>query len=664
MSGRVMITRHSPGPVLRGLLVVLIILMTADRGVGAVIGSPHDLFGQGYLSTSGDKLKTNPQCDFCHFVSSDDRPLIWRAVPPSLRTLGTVGITCSSCHDGVSIMDRNVDAGLTVFHPDSHGLDPNMAPIDTFLTNTGLPNLSGGAMNCTTCHDPHNEANRPFLRVPLLGLCERCHRGRKAVGAGPENRTGDHPVSVEPYDKIGGASPISVQQGFKVAFPLNYPAANGRGASGVHWMLGGHLGYGSQGKIECWTCHAIHGRDKKGPVDSLLAVDPVRSVSDEFCEGCHRGERGDGEKTPPFPNPGGTVTGRTYHPEDDDLSNGPGSIVAIADTVELEGYVWGSPDPDTDQPRILCTTCHTAHDGLAYSPGLVKISDTIRNDSGINSFCEICHRLPPEGHHGYNEWDKSSLAGSTIAIPLGNSNLGFIYGSQLQPGTVYCGLCHRAHNAGYRRKEVDYIPILVDKGTMLCAGCHRLGVSHFMGDPTLPSTYDVGDPPLKRDQWPASLKYSYYGGEGELPGVVTCLSCHDIGPILDGAEQLSHYLLAPAGEDVEWAPGYSEEYLCTGCHGEAPATVGGGATHPLLDADTAKFSTIYSDHLMPGETSASYTMNNLINCQSCHLPHGAALPGGVYMLKIARGTNTAPQAIHPKIEYTALCNSCHPAAEY
>jgi hypothetical protein len=48
-----------------------------------------------------------------------------------------------------------------------------------------------------------------------------------------------------------------------------------------------------------------------------------------------------------------------------------------------------------------------------------------------------------------------------------------------------------------------------------------------------------------------------------------------------------------------------------------------------------------------------------VNCESCHRTHGASTKGGVYILEIVDGENTDPRAIHPKIDFTVLCQGCH-----
>jgi predicted CXXCH cytochrome family protein len=641
------------------LLLVLLFngLFPRTSAWANVVGSPHDLFNQGYLLQEEGKTGSTPQCSLCHINITDERPMIWDIVPESLSRFGRNGNTCASCHDGVSIVDKNVDAALTVLHPNSHGFDPDGAPEDTDLRSTGLPYQFGTPMDCLTCHDPHDRSTRPFLRVPLVGICSRCHKERGHSGYGLENTKGNHPVGIEPFDNTGGASPIDLQPEFNVPFPGSYPVVLGILSEGGHWNLGGHLTFGQYGRIECTTCHVFHGMEGQGPLPKFLARAPVNKQANKFCEGCHRGERGDDNDEPPFPNPGGTVTGRTYHPLDDDEANGTGWITAIADTADLTAYQWGATDRETELPVMLCTTCHTSHGGMENSPALVRIDDEIKYAEDVNTFCEVCHREPPEGHHGYTS-DGFIPPHIAQQMLLNLDSLGITYGEPTYD-RIYCSLCHKAHNAGYNRKEESFIPLLVDKGTGICSNCHELGVSHFMGDPTLASTYGDDDPPLYRGIWPESGMASFYEGEGDTPTSITCESCHFLSTPMDGGDPVPGRLLAPADEDAEWIPGYPEDYLCTGCHGETPATVGGGSTHPLMEADSSIYP-VDPSYIQLGETMVTYTPGRAVNCHSCHRTHGAVPSGGVYIMKISRGTNIDPKAIQPQINYENLCLSCHP----
>jgi hypothetical protein len=291
---------------------------------------------------------------------------------------------------------------------------------------------------------------------------------------------------------------------------------------------------------------------------------------------------------------------------------------------------------------------------MENSPALVRIADET-SEEGVESFCEICHREPPQGHHGYS--DEIITTDNSGEMIINIQNLGQTFG-QVSYDRVYCSYCHKAHNAGFGAIEPNYIPLLVDSSSEICLNCHDLGVSHFMGDPTLASTYQKPEPSLYRDLWPETDLYSRYDGPLGNQVIITCVSCHYLSNPGPEGISVEDRLFAPAGEGVEWEPGYPEDYLCTGCHGESPATVGEGKTHPLVQADGRNYPVLESQ-LDSGETTVSYTDGGGINCHSCHKAHKADLEGGVYILKMGHGQNTDPKAIRPQVMYEELCLSCH-----
>ncbi len=704
----------------RFFLIFLLVVVLAAAALPAVrcragiVGSPHDIAAQGYAVQGRQEEKRNV-CNYCHVPHKAKGARLWVTEPPSLKGWGTVGPLCFSCHDGVSIVSSYTDASNTAFNPLSHGLNIENLPKGDDVTKSGLPytDSKSRGLECSTCHNPHDDTIRPFLRVNITEICTKCHKNRENSGFGVDNAEGTHPVHKEPKDETGGPSPIDVQPGFMVPFPQKYPTENGKNTDGVHWTLGGHLSEGGKGTIECITCHAVHGVEITGPPDhghKLLSVDPVKKDSDQFCEGCHRGRRADGLASPPFPNPGGTEAPRTYHPADNDQCNGKGRIVEIK---QPAGWTFG------EGGEVLCSTCHQAH-------GAIKDSPILRPSADSATFCESCHSVPfphhPTGDSshlgaGINSLDPLAKTRQP-QIPQGFSG-GITYGSP-QPGVIYCSTCHRAHNA-------DCTPILVTTGDgcgcSICTQCHPPfnptwqtdddhKATHFIGDPTLavidkvdvngtvfgtqPGYFDQY-PPHHDGPWPESnLPSIYTGSSGDG---ITCCSCHSfgvgnitagdfdqspyLGPILaPGAqpEDLVSGLLARAGGYKEWQDGdvfkYNvggdrgdedrvDKYLCTGCHGLSPNThpdAGGeGLTHPLMDAD--------GSNLTP-EYPARLTYNKHVNCEDCHSAHEADSKGGFFILRYTDlrlgGATTAsaipdPYSIKQRsdLEYAPLCQKCH-----
>ena len=696
-------------------LLITLLLTVHTNAIAGVLNSPHDIAAQKYTVAGRADEKKNV-CNYCHVPHKAKGARLWATAPPSLKGWGKVGPLCYSCHDGVAIVSPNVDASNTAFNPRSHGLDKSMFPEGDDMSGSDLPYTVGGSENnnieCSTCHNPHDNTNRPFLRVPISDLCVKCHQHRENSGYGINNVEGTHPVHKQPLDEVEGASPIEVQPEFKVNFPQVYPSENGKYSEGVHWTLGGHLSGGREGTMECITCHTVHGQERIGPVaDKLLTIDPVKEHADLFCEGCHRGKRGDNLGSPPFPNPGGTIAPRTYHPADDDSANGVGRIVDIKTPSD---WVFGKGG------EVLCTTCHKPHRALKNSPILNPPVEQ-------NTFCEECHSTPFSHHPSGNSAGGSNInsgkphaSSRQVAIPS-DFPAGITYGSPVS-SSLYCSSCHRAHNASC--KPILVINCADNDACAICTTCHpkfnptwqtddNWKSTHFMGDPTVavidkvtvtgmvfgtqPGYFDQY-PPINRDVWPESGLYSRYGGvEGKD---ITCCSCHSfgvgnltagdadqtpyLGPTLaPGFQQsdLTSGLLARAGSFKEWLLSdlftfsiggdrgsiqKTTKYLCEGCHGSTPnsrpGSSGEGFTHKMMDADGSTFN--------PMEP-AKLTFNKHVNCESCHQAHEADSRGGFYILRLAepKFTNgsTASSSIpdpyrvmnRTEIEFAPLCQRCH-----
>jgi len=626
-----------------GLLTIVLLIAAPARA--AIEGSPHDLISQGY-----DVVKTSllqDRCNRCHVTSSPTLQGFLPDVPPVLaQTYGASSLTCFSCHDGTTIVSPEVDASRTAFHPASHGSD--LTGYEGLRSEeVGLPYLAGKRMECVTCHDPHDNGHRPFLRVGLQELCLACHSKYTEFARGKENRTGNHILGLDPAVSARAAVPLKIGEAFRTSLSPAYPPVRGKGAGEWHWDLGGHLSRGRSGEIGCVTCHAVHGDEAAPPLEKLLSLDPVGKVADLFCEGCHAGARGDGKVTPPHPNPGGTTTARTYHAVDDDEANGSGRSLEIR---EPPGWPFGGGTPR----RLLCTTCHTPHGALVQTP-------LLRTPPTASGFCEECHDRSPDYHH-LTGVVPNAACGSQLPVPPYGTVKGLL-----------CASCHQAHNAGLgQTRESDFVPLLIAPANSgaLCLTCHPAGnptcnpnaeyrASHFIGDPTLDTTFRDKSPPQRREIWPESGLASVYGGDkGQA---VTCLSCHAFraGALVSGDDGTARHLIARAGNRMEWAPDDESQYLCTGCHGARPATADAnkGHTHPLMNANAA----LLGREPLPPLTA---TPSGKVNCDSCHRSHKARTRGGVYILEAVDGESTDPLAIHPLIDFTVLCHGCHDAKKY
>lgn len=183
----------------------------------SVVGGPHNLSagGPGTIKATSE----NEVCIFCHAPhnASPVKPLWNRAMPADAYTIyasraldanpgqptGSSKM-CLSCHDGTialgAIVSRDatiaMSGGLTTMpsghsrigtdlrddHPVSFAFDSSLASRDPHLRNpASLPEQTkldaNQELQCTTCHDAHNNAFDSFLVMQNSAsqLCTACH---------------------------------------------------------------------------------------------------------------------------------------------------------------------------------------------------------------------------------------------------------------------------------------------------------------------------------------------------------------------------------------------------------------------------------------------------------------------------------------------------------
>lgn len=186
-----------------GTLVMF--LATQGAMAAGISGTKHDLSGKGWGS---DQI-----CIFCHTPhnASAITPL-WNhaqtaatftvytssTLNASGLTVGGVSKLCLSCHDGTVALDSygtrtgtNMITGspllgtdLTNDHPIGFTYDAALAtadgglvtPASASLVVTGIP-LYTAKLECASCHNVHDNAASPFLRVAntTSALCLKCH---------------------------------------------------------------------------------------------------------------------------------------------------------------------------------------------------------------------------------------------------------------------------------------------------------------------------------------------------------------------------------------------------------------------------------------------------------------------------------------------------------
>lgn len=217
-------------------IVIIAIVLVASGGLlsaQTVVGTGHD------LSSTGPGAQTNVDrvCVFCHTphqaTAANGQDPLWNhqlsavasygvyasatldATPVDIggASAGTAPVSnlCMSCHDGTVAVHTlyndpngaspvtitaggNVDAGglitgnpnvgqdLTNDHPVNFTYDTALSTTDGGLADpAGTPAVAalliGGQVQCSSCHDPHDNSNVPFLVMSNTNsaLCTTCH---------------------------------------------------------------------------------------------------------------------------------------------------------------------------------------------------------------------------------------------------------------------------------------------------------------------------------------------------------------------------------------------------------------------------------------------------------------------------------------------------------
>lgn len=166
------------------VLTAALALISSSAFAATIVGGAHD------LSTAG--VGTDEVCVFCHTPHNADT--LSGTFPLSNR--GAYGSAmCMGCHDGtvaygdMSNPPNSGSAGTEYsFTGDGQISVGNQHPVGataiwTASGGTGMQAsntlgvASGTAIECYSCHDVHNPAGSPFLKIDNSGsdLCLNCH---------------------------------------------------------------------------------------------------------------------------------------------------------------------------------------------------------------------------------------------------------------------------------------------------------------------------------------------------------------------------------------------------------------------------------------------------------------------------------------------------------
>jgi predicted CXXCH cytochrome family protein len=362
----------------RNLFLALLLLSGAPGRADSVINSVHNLSVNGPGAVKA--VSETDACIFCHTVhhSNGEQPLwnhsmssVSNYVVYSSARLDSLNLTvpqpngssrlCLSCHDGtVALGDvgsgaiqmqsgvttmpagsANVGTDLSADHPISFVYDSTLASRDPQIKDPSM--LAGkvrldrmSRLQCTACHDPHDNQFGNFLVMDNSGsaLCLACHQPGQWSGSVHATSSATVPSA------IVNARPISSAGVKKMQVAV---AAMRSGMAP------------SIASTACGSCHVSHQAQSRSHL--LIAKQP-----EDNCLVCHSGSPAAKDISADFQKP-------SIHPI----------------TVNSESH---SPVEDPINPpirHVVCADCHNAHAVTASTAVAPNASGALANLVGVSS---------------------------------------------------------------------------------------------------------------------------------------------------------------------------------------------------------------------------------------------------------------------------------------
>ncbi len=455
-------------PILGVSLALCVMMLCAAPAFGSVLGTAHD-------QAIGDQ----GTCSSCHIPHKALGARMWPLDMGGYSgAYGDVGALCYYCHGaggGMVIADTVQNFVMSAGTDDdlTHGRDALMIPNGDAVDDT-LPHGGNNPFECTTCHNVHDDSNKPFLQDDIDVLCSRCHNNRLFVGGLPSqtqdawgdfygaDNPGSHPVGTDVWDDSDAPanSPIDMSGSAELTYVYD--------SGPTTHNLGGHLIDGvdnpaSGNGITCVTCHAVHGVQLDSiyplgmaPVANLLTIDQPTANGgsikngdgdprNALCEACHGTDAGatatiDASTGVAYTgslrvNPGSTIG---THPVDDLGAAGSASVGAFP-----AGWPVGSAAGTNVSPAPICESCHTPHpnanSGRAsiFTASGTHILRGSEDDTSVDYVCTKCHTFAEgAGHHPSN-----------VAMPEAGPIADSLIGNR--DGTLTCGDCHEAGSGAH-----------------------------------------------------------------------------------------------------------------------------------------------------------------------------------------------------------------------
>lgn len=487
---------------------------------------------------------------------------------------------CFTCHDGTILDSREF------FGSENHKAD--MKPVHARVQD--LPLDHKGEVYCGTCHTPHSVAPdrrggfAPFLRSEVTDseLCLQCHDSQ-----GEQHR--NHPIHV------------SLMPGFE---------------HGTLALEGN--------KVECLTCHPMHGDrptylvdgDDRSDLCSACHQDqfqieltdhdlrPAENASSDACSACHLSHGGSGDFM---------WAAELDAPERLDtycLSCHSDGGAADKKAFSHKGHPYQGIRLSTAVPELgikageelACISCHDPHQwefgqkhtvNQANEEGTEYTSFLKLPDDAQGQLCIACH---PD--------QKGMFASDHSVVREGFQQ----YFREAGAIRGQCTVCHNSHEDGYMAGNESADPV-----TGLCMDCHN--------DDKYPTSAIHNNHPMGIS---FESRSGLSGHESGASTLLACNTCHD--PHHWGERTESSLITDLQGGDRNSflkMDNWPQPDLCLDCHPEKESLL--TTDHDLSDIDRSA-------------------------CSFCHAPHNAETEYGI----LARWGETEGESFNEK-----HCFSCH-----
>lgn len=521
---------------------LLIVLLLADAALaapgGRVAGSKHDLSATG----PGDyRAASEPSpCVFCHASHGrssgrTNRPDTHASHRPyeSSTMKGRAGAPtgstriCLSCHDGTIAVGRTRKGDIDMVggnRPIAAGRSSNLGtdlrgshPVSIHPAQgdgTSRPSPSdavrlddSGAVQCTSCHDPHAEWGDPvvgkFLVKPMAGssLCGTCHTSPAVMG---------------------GSSHFS-------------SAASITDASGRRTTVA---------EAGCAACHTSHGADTEGQLVRRGRND------DEQCLGCHSGQVAKFDIASEVAKPWSHASSSRGGHDAGERPDGRGRMRL--------------PESSPGAPRhVTCVDCHDPHVGTpsgAPSPLGGPLTGTwgIGIDGQVVEPArfeyEVCLKC-----HG-DSANKPQASGTSLASRVRRAT------ADVNLRRVFDAMAPSFHPVAAPGRNADVPGLLPPYGAssmIRCTDCHASdgGAGAGGGGPRGP--HGSSFPSLLERQYLTAL------GTAESPAAYAlCFKCHDRDALLSTQSHFSLKTTPPDGASPALHQRHVQQRSipCSACH--------------------------------------------------------------------------------------------------